>query len=182
MMRGLWQHLRRFGSSVRFRRDVTGQSLVEFAAVAPVFLLLVFGFMQIGLWTFGIALTQTAVREGCRAGIAQYQPRPAWWDRQESCGGWTGRCDPTQTNGTLELQARLIAIARTRELLETVRLTSGNLVLATIEEASDGRGREGRREIVVTAHVNLVTVVPLFGRSFLHTSQCRMRLERFYSY
>lgn len=183
MMHRLWGYLCRLTASGRLWRDTAGQSTVEFAVVVPVFFLVVFGFIQIGLWTFGVALTQIAVSEGCRAGVALYQPRPAWWDGQGSCGGWSGRCDPTQTNNTLKLLAKAEAMRRTSELIRIVRGVRINYVYAEIgEEVSRGaRGREGTREIVVTADVNLITVVPYFG-SFHHMSQCRMRLERFYSY
>ncbi|MBM3148961.1 MAG: pilus assembly protein [Chloroflexi bacterium] len=188
--RRFWRHLCRLIASGRLCRDTCGQSVVEFALVAPIFFFLVFGFIQVGLWTFGIALTQIAVREGCRTGVTWYQPRPAWWDRQDSnddtsCGfNPTTRCDPAQTSSSWKLAAEFEAKKRARELIELVQVATIRDLDAEIREEVNRseRGREGTREIVVTAEVDLLMLVTYFGNSFRHTSQCRMRLERFYSY
>lgn len=50
-------------------RKVRGQSLVEFALVLPLFLLLVFGIMDLGLAVFSYNSITNAAREGARLAI-----------------------------------------------------------------------------------------------------------------
>ncbi len=49
---------------IRRRRAEGGTSAVEFSIIAPVFLLLVFLIIQIGLWYFGRNVAEAAAREG----------------------------------------------------------------------------------------------------------------------
>lgn len=51
------------------RRKSRGQSLVEFALVLPLFLLLVFGIMDLGLAVFSYNSITNAAREGARLAI-----------------------------------------------------------------------------------------------------------------
>lgn len=61
-----WGHLQR--GSVMFK-DKKGQTLVEFALLAPLFFILIFGMVDLG-WMFYVNLTmQHAVREGARYAV-----------------------------------------------------------------------------------------------------------------
>jgi hypothetical protein len=50
------------------KRSPTGQSLVEFALVFPVFLLLLFGLIDIGRFVYSLNALNQAAREGARYG------------------------------------------------------------------------------------------------------------------
>lgn len=53
----------------RTRHSVRGQSLVEFALVLPLFLLLIFGIIDLGRGVFAYNAIQNAAREGVRVAI-----------------------------------------------------------------------------------------------------------------
>lgn len=53
------------------RRMITGQSLIEFAAVFPLIILLMMGLFDIGRAVFYLSTLNTAVREGTRFAIVQ---------------------------------------------------------------------------------------------------------------
>ncbi len=53
----------------------SGQSIVEFAFVLPLLLLVVFGIIEFGLVLFNKAVITNASREGARAGIVSQNPR-----------------------------------------------------------------------------------------------------------
>jgi len=46
-----------------------GQALVEFALIAPLFFLLMFGMIDWGLYFYSAIIVENAVRDACRAGI-----------------------------------------------------------------------------------------------------------------
>jgi Flp pilus assembly protein TadG len=52
-----------------------GQSIVEFALVLPLLLLLVFGIIEFGFFLFNKQMITNAAREGARAGIIATVPR-----------------------------------------------------------------------------------------------------------
>ena len=56
---------------MRNRRITAGQSLVEFALIFPLFLLLIMGLFDIGRAIFYFSTLNTAVREGTRFAIVQ---------------------------------------------------------------------------------------------------------------
>ena len=58
-----------YSMSRRARRRSRGQSLVEFAVVLPVFLLILFGIMDFGFLLYSRMTVINAAREGARIGI-----------------------------------------------------------------------------------------------------------------
>jgi hypothetical protein len=168
-------------------RDQCGQSIVEFAVVAPVFIVLILGFMQIAIWLFGTTLTEMAVREGCREGVAYYQPKPARWEGDS--GG--GRREPCEGDTATKTVAILMARKRTSEILSIAIIQRPFVILPQITEEDCAKGEEGTREMTIDAIVRLPVVVPFAadwipgwfpGDIFVIHRKCRMRLERFYSY
>jgi Flp pilus assembly protein TadG len=67
-------------TSLHRRRDARGASAVEFALVAPVLFLVVFGVLQYGLYFFDAHGTRTGVREAARLGVVR---------TVSACGGET---------------------------------------------------------------------------------------------
>ncbi|WP_409226786.1 TadE/TadG family type IV pilus assembly protein [Gudongella sp. SC589] len=55
----------------KFKRDEQGQSLVEFALILPVLLLLLMGIIQSGIIYGGYVAVSNAAREGARIGIVE---------------------------------------------------------------------------------------------------------------
>ena len=66
------RHVR--GVRRRFARDERGATVVEFALVAPLFLLIVFAAVDVGRAYYTVNQLATAVREGAR--FAAVQPNP----------------------------------------------------------------------------------------------------------
>jgi hypothetical protein len=67
-------------TSLRRSRDSRGAAAVEFALVAPVLFLVVFGVLQYGLYFFDAHGTRTGVREAARLGVVR---------TVSACGGET---------------------------------------------------------------------------------------------
>ena len=57
-------------------RQSKGQSLVEFALVLPLLLILIFGVIEFSILMYDKAVLTNASREGARAGIVATSPRP----------------------------------------------------------------------------------------------------------
>jgi len=55
-------------------KDDCGATIVEFAIVLPLFLLLIFGIIEFGLIIFNKQILTNACREGARAGVQQAAP------------------------------------------------------------------------------------------------------------
>jgi Flp pilus assembly protein TadG len=55
----------------RRRRDHRGQALVEFALTLPIFVLLIFGLIDVGRFVFSNSALSQAAREGARVGAVQ---------------------------------------------------------------------------------------------------------------
>ncbi len=168
-------------------RDEHGQAIVEFALVVSIFIVLTLGFMQVAIWLFGTALTEIAVREGCREGVAWYHPKPARWEGDSE----SGRRDPCEGDATMKALAMAMAYNRTSEILNTAIIQGPIVVLPGITEEGCAKGEEGTREMTVEAWGRLPVVVPFAadwipgwfpGDIFIIHRKCRMRLERFYSY
>ncbi|MEP6871684.1 MAG: TadE/TadG family type IV pilus assembly protein [Anaerolineaceae bacterium] len=77
----------------RLRATETGQSLVEFAMVLPLFLVLLFGLVDFGRAFYSWILITNAAREGARAGAVQMD-----WPSMQSaaynsiCNPYPGSC------------------------------------------------------------------------------------------
>jgi Flp pilus assembly protein TadG len=56
-------------------RDENGGSLVEFAIIAPLLFVILFGIIEFGFLFFDMAMITNASREGARAGIVFSDPR-----------------------------------------------------------------------------------------------------------
>lgn len=63
--------------SLRLNSSEKGASVVEFALVLPLLLLLLFGIIEFGIILFDKAMLTNACREGARAGIVSCSPRVA---------------------------------------------------------------------------------------------------------
>ena len=93
-------HLR--GGFRRFRATETGQSLVEFAMVLPLFLVLLFSLVDFGRAFYSWMIITNAAREGARAGAVQKD----WSTMQTAiydsmCNPYPGNCSLDTTQMTL---------------------------------------------------------------------------------
>ena len=59
----------------RYSPSQNGQSVVEFALILPLLLLLTFGIIEFGFFVFNKQIITNAAREAARAGIVATQPR-----------------------------------------------------------------------------------------------------------
>jgi len=57
-------------------KNEDGTSIVEFAIIAPLLFVILFGIIEFGVLLFDKAMLTNAVREGARAGIVYSDPRP----------------------------------------------------------------------------------------------------------
>lgn len=57
----------------RLRRDAAGSAVVEFAMLAPVFLTMLFGVLQIGVWMQAYNAMRNAMGEASRSVSVEYQ-------------------------------------------------------------------------------------------------------------
>lgn len=55
----------------KFKKNEKGQTIVEFAIILPILLIVVMGIIQFGLIFLGFATISNAAREGARVGIVQ---------------------------------------------------------------------------------------------------------------
>src|SRR5260370_15552285 len=58
------------------RKKQKGVAAVEFALVAPILLLIVFGIIELGIGMYDKAVGTNAAREGARPGILLQSPKP----------------------------------------------------------------------------------------------------------
>lgn len=77
--------MRRRGARAR------GQSMVEFALILPIFLLLVFGAVDLGRAVFYQSLLDNAVRDGARLGIVDQDPATVRGRVQTALGPFGGQ-------------------------------------------------------------------------------------------
>lgn len=164
-----------------------GQTVVEFALVVPVFVVLTLGFMQVALWLFGTALAEIAVREGCREGVVLYHPRPNQWEGDTESGGRA----PCEGDAVLSAVAKTMAFKRTHDIASLAVLQDPIVIVPTITEEGCAKGEEGTREMTVEIWGHVPVVVPFAADwlpawfpidVFLVHRKSRMRLEGFYSY
>jgi len=66
---------RRVQAGVRSRRSQRGTSAVEFALVLPIFLFVLFGFIELSVAFYDKAVLANASREGARAGAVLRNPK-----------------------------------------------------------------------------------------------------------
>ena len=67
----IMRHLR------RFKKDKDGVAAVEFAIILPVFLLILFGSIEIAMVMFTLSLAEGGLREAARFGVTGQEPDPA---------------------------------------------------------------------------------------------------------
>lgn len=68
---------------MKSRHQMTGAAAVEFALVLPVFLILVFGLIELSLILYNSAVITNAAREAARAGVVLRQPKPSTAEIQQ---------------------------------------------------------------------------------------------------
>lgn len=77
----------------RLRRDRSGVSAVEFALIAPFFIFLIVGVLQLGGYFYAHAALRNAVSEGARYATIFPRPTPAqvvsWIEARRAPGGGT---------------------------------------------------------------------------------------------
>lgn len=86
-----------------------GQALVEFALIIPIFLLIVFGIVDVGRYVYMNSVLSQAAREGARVASVE-----AYWigSSDPKCGTAKGPvCPPAVTGATGSLQADVTAAA-----------------------------------------------------------------------
>jgi hypothetical protein len=81
------------GRSVRGRREGPGQALVEFALIAPLFFVLLFGIVEAGRFIFYYETLNNATREGARYAIVNGANTLGCPTGPPAPG--TSACDPT---------------------------------------------------------------------------------------
>ncbi len=95
--------MKRLRRTIQGRRD-DGATAVEFALVAPVLLLLVFGIIEYGLWFSDSLATRQGVREAARQGVV------ASFGDTTTCGLNTGASDPNTLKLMCTAQNRISGI------------------------------------------------------------------------
>jgi Flp pilus assembly protein TadG len=106
-------------------REHRGQALVEFALVIPIFLLLVFGMMDMGRFVYMHSTLSQAAREGARLGAVEAY--------------WVGSTDPScNTSGGPVCPANLAAL-RTDVLAAANRMMTpfGNIAATKLYTSCD---------------------------------------------
>ncbi len=151
-------------------RGERGTSMLEFAIVGPVFLLLVMGLVQFAIWLFGISLTHYAADQACRTGAA-----------------WVGALtqsvqSPTTLAPAFVLVSNNRAEETARDVLGVVSFASAAGItpdyrLIGITKAE----QQGDRDFEIEARLVLPLFVPVFP-SVTYERTARCRLERFSSY
>ncbi len=134
----------------RARHASQGQSLVEFALVLPVFILLLAGMIDFGLGLYSYMTLQSAAREGARLGVT----------------------DCTRTDCATNVTSRVSATSGGLAPTVTVACTSaaGTAVACSSTVPGDS--------VTVTAAYTYRMVWPLtFGTSIPMASSVRMMLE-----
>ncbi len=126
-------------------RRASGQSLVEFALVFPIFLLLLFGLIDIGRFVYTANALNEAAREGARFGSVA-----AW---SQSCGGTREACVQA------EALHRLAAVPGATVTASCLRTPIAG---GTPVAASGGCRTNDLLKVVVTAKFQVLT--PIIGQ------------------
>ena len=87
----------------RRHRGAAGQSLVEFALVLPVFLLMMFGLIDVGRFVYLSSTLSQAAREGARLGSVEASYRGS---TDPACGTTEVPCAPAMTRRCSRTSAR----------------------------------------------------------------------------
>lgn len=157
--------------TLRSRRE-RGAAAVEFALVAPVLFLLLFGIMDYGLY-FADALS---VRQAAGQGARLAAPRTALapdWGNNNTCGTWTP-FDPTVGANIQQLRSLACGISQSTSALSgqvfvKIRIVDGSTLanLAPNEALVSGFGnwKVGNtvRVCVIQKHKSVTGLVPLPG-------------------
>ena len=80
---------RRVQGGARFRRSQRGTSAVEFALVLPIFLFVLFGFIELSVAFYDKAVLANASREGARAGVVLRNPKLSTAEIQQVVQNYT---------------------------------------------------------------------------------------------
>jgi Flp pilus assembly protein TadG len=124
-------------------RSRSGQSLVEFALVAPLFFLLVFGITDFGRLFFTQETLQFALREAGRYAVTgQHQP------------------DPNNPGNNMTRVASIIAVAKQKAIgidVSNVSISSGGVA---------GFAGNPGDTVVVSLTTSLRLITPMIGRFF----------------
>jgi hypothetical protein len=131
----------------RSRRDRSrGQSLVEFAVVAPLLFLMVFGSFEFARFIFFYELLNNAAREGARYAIVHGSrsdcpsgPPPP---------GETNPCDPAGDNVKAAVRGAALDLAGTGELFVFDPVWTSRGSLAHPQPGDSSTGHSGRGEYV----------------------------------
>jgi len=124
-------------------RSRSGQSLVEFALVAPLFFLLVFGITDFGRLFFTQETLQFALREAGRYAVTGQH-----------------KADPNKAGSNLSRVASIIAVAKEKAIgidVSNVVVSSGGV--------NNFAGNPGDT-VVVSLTTNLRLITPMIGRFF----------------
>jgi hypothetical protein len=86
---------------IRLKRDTRGQALVEFALVVPLFLMVIFGVIILGIGVFYQQQLTNAAREAARYAVIHSAssdcPTASWLDPDPVAFAVIYRCDPPDT-------------------------------------------------------------------------------------
>lgn len=165
------------------RQRTAGTSIVEFALVAPMFLLLTLGFVQLAMWALSMTLSQLAADDAAHSAagayLAQYKARS--WE-QATDGNGTGSWTPIYATA---------GFTRGKAVLDLLRLTSRGLPYVRVRLVEQGisPGEEGTRLIQTEVIVKLPRLLPLVAPPSLlglvddyYVARSSTRTTRFYSY
>ena len=148
-MTGATPAARRRGSSPGSRRRTRGQALVEFALVAPIFLLVVFVIIEFGWYVYQVQTLNEAVREGSRYAIVHGSTSLCPSGPMPGLPPATNWCDPS--GGKVEAVVRNYAVG----------LAQASLTFPTMTwSPNNGRGSIFTL-VVQTTYQQLIPLVPL---------------------
>lgn len=144
----------------RSRRAGEGATLLEFAIVAPVLLLLMFTMIDLSLIIIGNTVGGNAAREGARVGIIDYE-----------CADNRPGCNPANYDKIVAAVDRLLGgLVRERKPVEVRCLASPDL---TQKDCRRGVVRLDRDLIEVTVRWRHIGASPFVANSW-HTQVARM--------
>ena len=134
-------------------RDSRGQSMVEFAFVAPFLFLLIFGMIEAGRFVFYSELLNSATREGARYGIVHGSKSDC--PSGPAAPGETNGCDPSGANVRQAVQDAAMDLASVGDLFvfDPTWTSRGSLSVPSPGDASNGHNGRGE---YVTVFVDFV--------------------------